>query len=115
MNNFWLLTLGIIAGIVVLSNMGALLGLAVSAVVVYAGVHYYLRSLSTWTKVFWAAVGVVGALSAISNVPALIGLVALAGLWIVYRKWNGQSVSIDAVKESEPFTNLEYQWNKLTK
>lgn len=115
MNKFWLAILGIIAGIVALSNIGALLGLAVSAVIVYAGVHYYLRSSSTWTKVLWAAVGVIGALSAVSNVPALIGLIALAGLWVIYRKWNGQSVSIDAVKESDPFINFEYQWNKLTK
>ncbi len=115
MNKFWLFTLAMIAGIVALSNIGALFALAVSGVVIYLGVHYYLRSLSTWSKVFWAAVGVIGVLSAISNVPALIGLAALAGLWIIYRKWNGQSVSIDAVKESDPFTNFEYQWNKLTK
>ncbi|EGA89940.1 hypothetical protein GPDM_07815 [Planococcus donghaensis MPA1U2] len=115
MNKFWLITLGILAGIIALSNIGALFALAVSAVVVYAGVHYYLRSLSTWSKVFWAAVGIIGVLSAISNVPALIGLAALAGLWMIYRKWTGQSVSVDAMKESDPFTNFEYQWNKLTK
>lgn len=115
MNKFWLITLGIIAGIVALSNIGALFALAVSAVVVYLAVHYYLRSSSTWSKAFWAVVGGIGVLSAISNVPALVGLAALAGLWIIYRKWNGQSVSIDAMKESDPFTNFEYQWNKLTK
>ncbi|MCH4826109.1 MAG: ABC transporter permease [Planococcus sp. (in: firmicutes)] len=115
MNKFWLVTLGIIAGIVAVSNVGALFALGISAVVVYVGVHYYLRSLSTWSKVFWAAVGVVGAVSAISNVPALIGLAALAGLWMIYRKWNGQSVSVNNLKESDPFTNFEYQWNKLTK
>lgn len=115
MNKFWLVTLGIIAGIIALSNIGALFTLGVSAVVVYAGIHYYLRSLSTWAKVFWAAVAIIGALSAISNVPALIGLAAFVGLWMIYRKWNGQNVSFDAIKESDPFTNFEYQWNKLTK
>lgn len=115
MNKFWLITLGILAGIIALSNIGALFALAISAVVVYVGVHYYLRSLSTWSKIFWATVGVIGVLSAISNVPALIGLAALAGLWMIYRKWTGQSVSVNAMKKSDPFTNFEYQWNKLTK
>lgn len=115
MNKFWLITLGIIAGIVVLCNLGHIIGLAVSLLIVYAGVHYYLRSTSTLAKVWWASVEVVGGIAAISNVPALIGVAALAALWMIYRKWNGQSVSVAAVKESDPFTNFEQQWKKLTK
>ncbi|ANU09943.1 ABC transporter permease [Planococcus antarcticus DSM 14505] len=115
MNKFWLITLGIIAGIVALSNIGSIFGLAVSLLIIYAGVHYYLRSLSTLAKVWWASVAVVGGISAISNVPALIGVAALVALWIIYRKWNGQNVSVVAVKESDPFTNFEQQWNKLSK
>lgn len=115
MNKFWLTTLGIIAGIVALSNLGPMIGLAVSLVIVYAGVHYYLRSTTTLAKFCWAFVGVIGGLAAISNVPALIGVAALAGLWMIYRQWNGQSVSLEAVKESDPFTNFEKQWNKLNK
>lgn len=105
----------IIAGIVALSNLGPIIGLAVSLLVVYAGVHYYLRSISALAKFWWAFVGVIGGLAAISNVPALIGVAAIAGLWMIYRAWNGQSVSVAAVKESDPFTNFEQQWNKLTK
>lgn len=115
MNKFWLATLGIIAGIIALSNLGPIIGLAVSLLIVYAGVHYYLRSTSTLAKVWWAFVAIVGVISAISNVPALIGVAALVALWMIYRKWNGQSVSVAAVKESDPFTNFEQQWNKLNK
>lgn len=115
MNKFWLITLGIIAGIVALSNLGPMIGLAISLVIVYAGVHYYLRSTTALAKFWWAFVGVIGGLAAISNVPALIGAAALAGLWMIYRQWNGQSVSLEAVKESDPFTNFEQQWNKLNK
>ncbi|KAA0958938.1 ABC transporter permease [Planococcus sp. ANT_H30] len=115
MNKFWLITLGIIAGIVVLSNLGHMIGLAVSLLIVYAGVHYYLKSTLTLAKVWWVAVGIVGGIAAISNVPALIGVAALVALWMIYRKWNGQSVSVTAVKESDPFMNFEQQWNKLTK
>lgn len=115
MNKFWLTTLGIIAGIVALSNLGSIICLAVSALIIYAGVHYYLRSISTSAKFWWAFVGVIGGLAAISNVPGLIGVAALVALWMIYRQWNGQSVSLAAVKESDPFTNFEQQWNKLNK
>lgn len=111
MNKFWMITLGIIAGIIVLSNLGAIAALAISALILYAGVHYYLRSTSTFAKVWWAFVGAVGAISAISNVPALIGVAAAAGLWMIYRKWNDRPAAFTETKD--PFVNFENQWNKL--
>ena len=60
MKKFGLLTLGIIAGIVALANLGSLLALGVSAAIVFAGVHFYLKSESTFLKIFWASVGIVG-------------------------------------------------------
>ncbi|HSI67170.1 MAG TPA: ABC transporter permease [Planococcus sp. (in: firmicutes)] len=113
MNRFWLITFGIIAGIVALSNLGALIGLALSALIIYAGVHYYLRSYSTIAKVWWGFVGAVGVISAISNVPALIGVAALFALWAIYQKWNDRPVT--NYESSDPFTNFERQWDKLTK
>jgi lia operon protein LiaI len=111
MNKFWMITLGIITGIIVLSNLGAIAALAVSALILYAGVHYYLRSTSTFAKVSWAFVGAVGAISAISNVPALIGVAAAAGLWMIYRKWNDRPAAFTETKD--PFVNFENQWKKL--
>lgn len=113
MNKFWMITLGIIAGIIVLSNLGAIAALAVSALILYAGVHYYLRSTSTAAKIWWAAVAAIGAISAISNVPALIGVAAAAGLWMIYRNWNERPVAFAETKD--PFMNFEKQWNQLNK
>lgn len=113
MNKFWMITLGIVAGIIVLSNLGAIAALAISALILYAGVHYYLRSSTTAAKVWWGFVAVVGAISAISNVPALIGVAAAAGLWMIYRKWNDHPVAFTETKD--PFVNFENQWNKLNK
>lgn len=113
MNKFWMITLGIIAGIIVLSNLGAIVGLAVSALILYAGIHYYLRSITLAAKIWWGIVGAVGAISAISNVPALLGVAAAASLWMIYRNWNGRPVAFQDAKD--PFTNFENQWQKLNK
>lgn len=114
MNKFWMITLGIIAGIVALSNLGPMIGLALSGLIIYLGVHYYMKSTSTAGKIWWAFVGVIGAISAISNIPALIGVAAIAALWMIYRKWNDEP-AVTASKTNDPFTNFEKQWEKLSK
>lgn len=111
MNKFWMITLGIIAGIIVLSNLGAIMALAISALIVYMGFHYYMKSNSTVAKVWWAFVGIVGAISAIANVPALFGVAAAIGIWMIYRQWNGRPVAV--AKTNDPFTNFEREWNKI--
>lgn len=114
MNKFWLITFGIIAGIVALSNVGPMIALAVSGLIIYIGVHFYLGSTSTFKKVWWAFVGIVGAISAISNAPALIGVAAVAALWMIYRKWNNKPAT-SFTETNDPFTNFERQWSKLSK
>src|SRR4051812_30046133 len=113
MKKFGLLVLGIIAGVVAVANLGSLLGLAVSALIVYAGIHFYLKSDSTFLKVFWASVGIVGLLSAVANVPGFFGILAIVGVWYVIKKWNNEPVSFSApaVKSDDPFVNFEKQWN----
>ncbi|HSI66992.1 MAG TPA: ABC transporter permease [Planococcus sp. (in: firmicutes)] len=113
MNKFWMTVVGIIAGIIAISNLAPMIGLAFSGVIIYIGVHYYLKSVSTVTKVLWGFVTAVGAISAISNVPAIIGVLAIAVLWIIYKKWDEESFSAPA--KNDPFTNFEKQWEKLNK
>lgn len=113
MNKFWMTVIGIIAGIIALSNLGPIIGLAFSGVIIYIGVHYYLRSMSTAAKIWWGFVAAVGAVSAISNVPAIIGVLAIAVLWYIYRKWN--EVEVSSSVKNDPFTNFEKEWQKLNK
>lgn len=117
MKKFGLLVLGIIAGIVAVASLGNLLGLAVSALVVFAGLHFYLKSDSTFLKIFWAIVGISGLFSAVANIPGFFGILAIVGVWYVVKKWNNQSVSFSApiVKSDDPFVNFEKQWNELSK
>ena len=79
--------------------------------------HFYIASQSTFTKIIWFTVGLIGVLSAVSNVPAMVGLAAIAILYVIYKKWNGESVKIPTIeaKEEDPFTNFEKEWSNLTK
>lgn len=117
MKKFGLLVLGITAGIVALASLGSLLGLGVSALIVFAGMHFYLKSESTFLKIFWAIVGIIGILTAVSNVPGFFGILAIAGIWYVVKKWKNESVSFSTptVKSDDPFVNFEKQWNELSK
>ncbi|MEK5067430.1 lmo0954 family membrane protein [Sporosarcina sp. FSL K6-1508] len=116
MKKLGLAALGITAAIVVLANLGSLLALAFSAVVAYAGFHYFRKSTSTISKLFWGGVLVIGLLTAIANVPAFIGIIAIVGVFYVWRKWHGsENSNIITNTSDDPFVNFERQWNEITK
>ncbi|WP_397536908.1 ABC transporter permease [Rummeliibacillus pycnus] len=117
MKKFGLFIIGVIAGITILCSLGALSGLAISAAILFAGIHFYLKSNSTFSKIIWVLVAIAGLLSTTANIPGFIGLAAIAILWYIFRKWNGseKSNSFFAPKKDDPFTNFENQWNELTK
>lgn len=113
MKKFGLAALGITAAIIGLANLGSLLALALSALIAYAGFHYYRKSVSTLKKLFWGGVLLFGLLTAVANVPGFIGIIAFIGVLYVWRKWKG--VSEDNVISDDPFVNFERQWNDITK
>ncbi len=117
MRKFWLMVAGIIAGIVALCSIGPVLGLGISALLVIGGVHFYLKSDSTLLKIFWAIVGISGALSAISNIPGLFGILAVVALYYIVKKWKQEETSntVSKIKSDDPFVNFEKQWNELYK
>ena len=118
MRKFLLLTGGVIAACVALALIGPLAGLLFSGLFVALGMHFYMASKSNFGKIFWFAVGLIGILSAVSNIPAMIGLAAIAIVYVIYKKWNGEEVKIPTIegkKEEEPCTNFEKEWSNLTK
>ncbi|MCM3386993.1 lmo0954 family membrane protein [Ureibacillus chungkukjangi] len=118
MKKFFFLVVGAIAAIVALSMLGPLVGFGFSALLVYLGMHYYVKTNSKFGKVFWVALGLIGIFTAISNIPALVGLAAIFTVYVLYKKWNNEEVSFSkskAIKEDDPFTNFEMEWAKLTK
>lgn len=114
MKKFLYIVLGITGAIVVLANLGSLIGLAFSALLVIGGLHYFLQSHSTLGKIFWATVGIVGLLTAVSNIPAFLGLAAIALIWYAIRKWNGEPVTMKT-KSNDPFENFEREWKQITR
>jgi len=114
MKKLGLVLLGIIAAIVFLANLGSLIGLAISALVTYAGFHYFRKTNSTFKKWFWGAVMLIGLLTAISNIPAFFGIIALIGVLYVWRKWNEEKENhIISATENDPFLNFEREWNNI--
>jgi lia operon protein LiaI len=116
MKKLCLAALGITAAIVALANLGSLLALALSALIAYAGFHFYRKSVSSFKKLFWGAVMLIGLITAISNVPAFFGIIAILGVLYVWRKWNGnENDNISNSNSDDPFVNFERQWNEITK
>ena len=116
MKKFGLLVLGIVAGIIAVANLGSLLALALSAAIAYAGFHYYRKSESTVLKLFWGVVLLIGLFSAVANVPAFIGIIALLGVYYAWRKWKGtENNNVITNVSDDPFVNFERQWDEITK
>lgn len=117
MRKFLLLTGGFIAACVALALVGPLAGLLFSGLFVALGMHFYIASKSTFGKIIWFTVGLMGVLSALSNIPAMVGLAAIAIIYVIYKKWNNEDVKIPTIeaKEEDPFTNFEKEWSNLTK
>lgn len=115
MKKFGLFIIGIVAGIIALANLGSLLALAISALIVYAGVSQYVKADTTFSKVLWASVALIGLLTAAANVPAFFAVLAIAAIYFVIKKWKEEPVILQAATTEDPFMNFEKQWNELNK
>jgi lia operon protein LiaI len=113
MKKFGLLLAGGIAALVLISNLGPLLSLAVSLLVLYFIVKQFLVSNSTFKKIMWGALGFFVLMAAAANVPAILAIAAGYVLYLVYKKWNAEETG--STTSSDPFANFEKQWSELKK
>jgi len=104
-----LLLVGIIAAVVLLSNLGSLVGMIISLGILYLAAKKFLQTDSTSGKVIWGIIGFIALSTAVANMPAILGLVAIYILYVIYKKWNEQ----DKEEADDPFTNFEKQWDEL--
>ena len=111
-----LVIVGVIAGLVLIANLGPLVGLAISLVITYYAFKGFMGTTSVMKKILWASLGGIALLSAVSNFPAILTVIAAFVLYLVMKKWKTQEVvnSNDNV-ESDPFINFEKQWQDLQK
>ncbi|XXM70366.1 flagellar basal body rod protein [Lysinibacillus sphaericus] len=112
MKKFGLLLAGGIAAIVLLANLGPIVGLALSLVIMYYSVKAFLKTDSTLKKVLWALIGLAAFSATVSNFPAIIGLVALYVLYVIYKNWKKDDIIIEETS-NDPFTNFEREWSQL--
>ena len=114
MKKFFLYSAGFVAAIIALGLLAPVVGLLVSGLLLAAGLHYYTESTSTFGKVMSLVVALAGLISALSNIPGLIGLVAIGLLFYIYKTRKNEKVEIFS-KDQDPFTNFEREWANLNK
>lgn len=115
MKKFGLLLIGGFAAMVLLSNLGPLVGLAVSLLILYFILKQFLKTKSTGAKIGWAILGMVVLMATANNIPAIIAIAAAVVLYLVYKKWNqvDEVVHETSSASSDPFVNFENEWSKL--
>lgn len=115
MKKFGLFLIGGIAAIILVSNLGSMVGLAISILILYLVFKQFLKAESTLMKIGWAILGLIFLTATASNVPAILGIAAAYILYLVYKKWNETSEVKVIEKESDPFINFEKQWSELNR
>ncbi|MEI2665282.1 lmo0954 family membrane protein [Rossellomorea sp. LJF3] len=112
MKKVGLLLAGGIAAIVLLANLGPIVGLAISLLIMYYSFKSFVKTDSTGKKILWALIGLAAFSATVSNFPAIIGLVALYVLYVIYKNWKKEEVIVEE-SSSDPFTNFEREWSQL--
>jgi lia operon protein LiaI len=114
MKKVGLLIAGGIAAMVLISNLGPIVGLAVSAAILYFVIKQFLKAESTMAKIGLGIIGFMALMATASNFPAILGLAAAYVLYLVYKKWNDSGTSV-MEEDNDPFASFEKQWAELNK
>lgn len=104
--------IGGIATIVLLANLGPLIGLAITVGIGYLVIREFVKARTTGAKVAWGLLVFIIVCITISNIPSLLAVVAAFVLYLVFKKWNESKV---VVEQDDPFANFEREWANLNK
>lgn len=115
MKKFMLFVGGLVALIILLANLGPMVFLALSVWLLYVVFKKFVKSDSTAGKVGWVIVGLIVLIVALSNIFAVIGLVAAYALYLIYSSWKKDDSDpvVHVVNDDDPFTNFERQWSEI--
>lgn len=114
MKKFALLVAGGLAAIILIVNVGPLIGLALSLIAFYFVFKQFMKENGTLGKVLWGIIGLAILSFSLASIPSLIGIAAAYVLYIMYKKWN-ESEEVIVEEEKDPFVNFEKQWSELKK
>ncbi|KNE19835.1 hypothetical protein [Virgibacillus pantothenticus] len=117
MKKFLLFLAGLTAFIVLLANLGPMVFLGLGIWLLYVIFKQFMKTDSTAGKIGWVIVGLIVLSITISNMFALIGVVAAVALYMIYKSWKKETDGpvVHHIEEDDPFTNFERQWAELNK
>ncbi|ASS91329.1 MAG: flagellar basal body rod protein [Bacillaceae bacterium] len=110
MKKIGLFIAGAIAAIVLIANLGSIVGLLISLLVLYFSFKQFVKSDKKSKKWFWGIVGLIALSVSAANVPAILGLIAAYVLYLIFNNWKKSN---DPYVSDDPFTNFEKQWESL--
>lgn len=115
MKKFMLFVAGLIALIVLLVNLGPMVLLGLSVWLLYVVFKQFMKSDSIAGKVAWVIIGLIMMAIALSNIYAVLGMVAVYALYIIFKSWKKEDHDpvVHVQEDDDPFTNFERQWAEL--
>lgn len=117
MKKFMLFVLALVALLVLLINLGPMVLLGVSIWLLYIVFKQFVKSDSTAGKIAWVIIGLFVLGIALSNIYAVLGLVAAYALYVIFKNWkrDGNDAVAQVAEDDDPFTNFERQWAELNR
>lgn len=109
MKRFLLFVGALVAVAIVLASLGPMIMLAIGVWLLYLVFKQFVKTESTGGKIGWGIVGLIVLSIITPNLPALIGIAALYGLYLIYNHWKKDEPEVS----DDPFTNFEKQWKEL--
>lgn len=115
MKKFLLFIVGLVALFILLANLGPMVLLGLSIWLLYVIFKKFVKSESTAGKIGWVVLGLLVLSITLSNIYAVIGIVAIYGLYLIVTNWkSGDSGSKKLESKSDdPFQNFEREWAEL--
>ncbi|RLL46556.1 flagellar basal body rod protein [Oceanobacillus piezotolerans] len=115
MRKFMLFVGGLIALVILLANIGPMVLLGLGIWLLYFIFKQFVKSNSTAGKIGWVILGLLTSSLVISNIWAVIGLLAAVALYYIYKSWKKEDDPVvqTIVEEDDPFTNFERQWAEM--
>ncbi|MEC5425003.1 flagellar basal body rod protein [Virgibacillus sp. C22-A2] len=113
MKKFMLFIGGLAAFFILLANLGPMILLGIGVWLLYAVFKRFMKSGSTTGKIGWFVVGLLVMSIVLSNVYAVIGVVAAYVLYVIFKNWKKETNDpvVQVTDENDdPFTNFERQW-----
>lgn len=117
MRHFLLFLGGLATVTVLILNLGPMIILGVSIWLLYLIFKQFVKASSTIAKIIWVIIGLIVLSISLSNLYALIAVVAVFLLYWIYKSWNKQEpiISTSTAEDNyDPFMNFENEWHELS-